>query len=50
MLSLSCGFTDDPRRIDQKMDELTRKYTEARDPEIRKEIYRLARLLEELDH
>jgi hypothetical protein len=49
-LSLSYGFTDDPRRIEQKMDELTRKYTEARDPEIRKEIYRLARLLEELDH
>jgi hypothetical protein len=32
--------------IEQKMDELTRKYTETRDPEIREEIYRLGRELE----
>jgi hypothetical protein len=32
------------------MDELAREYHENKDPEIPEEIYRLARLLEELDH
>jgi hypothetical protein len=32
--------------IEEKMNELTRKYTETRDPEIREEIYRLGRELE----
>ena len=36
--------------IEQKMDELARKYVETHDPEIPYEIYRLARQLEELDH
>jgi NAD-dependent DNA ligase len=35
--------------IEQKMDELARKYVETHDPEIPYEIYRLARQLEELD-
>ena len=35
--------------IEQKMDELTRKYTETRDPEIREEIYRLGRQLEKME-
>jgi hypothetical protein len=35
--------------IEQKMDELARKYVETHDPEI-PTIYRLARQLEELDH
>jgi predicted AlkP superfamily phosphohydrolase/phosphomutase len=34
--------------IEQKMDELTRKYTETRHPEIREEIYRLGRELEKM--
>jgi hypothetical protein len=44
----SKGRTSDIARenIEQKMDELTRKYTETRDPEIREEIYRLGRELE----
>ena len=37
-------------RLEQKMDELARKYVETYDPEIPYEIYRLARQLEELDH
>jgi hypothetical protein len=32
------------------MDELAREYYETTDPEIREEIYRLARQLRELDH
>ena len=36
--------------IEQKMDELARKYVETHDPEIPYEIYRLARQLQELDH
>jgi len=36
--------------IEQKTDELARKYVETHDPEIPCEIYRLARQLEELDH
>jgi predicted AlkP superfamily phosphohydrolase/phosphomutase len=35
--------------IERKMDELTRKYVETRDPEIREEIYKLAKRLEEMD-
>ena len=35
--------------IEQKMDELTRKYTETRHPEIREEIYRLGRQLEKIE-
>jgi hypothetical protein len=31
-------------------DELAREYRETHDPEIREEIYRLARQLKELDH
>jgi hypothetical protein len=31
------------RELEQKMDELARKYTATRDPEIREEIYRLGR-------
>jgi hypothetical protein len=36
--------------IEQKMDELAREYAETHDLEIPAEIYRLARLLKELDH
>jgi FKBP-type peptidyl-prolyl cis-trans isomerase (trigger factor) len=36
--------------IEKKMDELAREYHETHDPEIREEIYRLARQLKELDH
>jgi FKBP-type peptidyl-prolyl cis-trans isomerase (trigger factor) len=36
--------------IEQKMDELAREFAATHDPEIRKEIYRLARQLKELDH
>jgi hypothetical protein len=36
--------------IEQRMDELAREYLETHDPEISEETYRLARLLEELDH
>jgi len=32
------------------MDELAREFAETHDPEIREEIYRLARALKELDH
>jgi hypothetical protein len=39
------------QEIEQKMDEeLAREYEKTHDPEIPAEIYRLARLLEELDH
>ena len=38
------------QEIEQKMDELARKYTETRDPEIREEIYRLGRELEKLEN
>ena len=38
------------QEIEQKMDELAREYRDTHDPEIPEEIYRLARLLEELDH
>ena len=34
------------KEIEQEMNELTRKYTEAHNPEIREEIYRLGRELE----
>ena len=34
------------KEIEQEMNELTRKYTESRNPEIREEIYRLGRELE----
>jgi FKBP-type peptidyl-prolyl cis-trans isomerase (trigger factor) len=34
--------------IEQKMDELARKYTETHDPEVREELYRLSRELEKL--
>jgi hypothetical protein len=34
---------------EKKMDELARKYVEARDPEIREELYRLSRKLENLE-
>ena len=37
------------RELKQKMDELARKYVETRDPEIREEIYKLAKQLEEMD-
>jgi hypothetical protein len=36
--------------IEQKMDELARKYVETRDPKIREEIYRLGRELEKLEN
>jgi FKBP-type peptidyl-prolyl cis-trans isomerase (trigger factor) len=35
--------------IEQKMDELARKYTETRAPKIREEIYRLDRELETME-
>jgi hypothetical protein len=35
--------------IEQKMDELARKYVETHDPEIREEIYRLGRELEKME-
>jgi hypothetical protein len=34
--------------IEQKMDELARKYVETHEPEIREEIYRLGRELEKM--
>jgi hypothetical protein len=37
------------KEIEQKMDELTRKYAEVRDPELREEIYRLGRKLEKME-
>jgi FKBP-type peptidyl-prolyl cis-trans isomerase (trigger factor) len=36
--------------IEQKMDELAWEYHEMHNPEIREEIYRLARQLKEFDH
>ncbi len=36
--------------IEQKMEELARKYVETRDPKIREEIYRLGRELEKLEN
>jgi hypothetical protein len=36
--------------MEHKMDELTREYYETHDPNIPEEIYRLARMLIELDH
>jgi hypothetical protein len=38
------------QEIEQKMDELARKYRESHDSEIPEEIYRLARQLMEMDH
>jgi hypothetical protein len=38
------------QEIEQKMDALAREYHETHDPEIPKEIYRLARQLMEMDH
>lgn len=35
--------------IEQRMDELARKYVETRDPEIREEIHRLSRELEKME-
>ena len=35
--------------IEQKMDELARKYVETHDPEIREEIYRLGREAEKME-
>jgi hypothetical protein len=35
--------------IEEKMDELARKYIETHDPEIVKELYELARELEKLE-
>jgi hypothetical protein len=35
--------------IEQKMDELARQFAATHDPEIREEIYRLARQLEEME-
>ena len=35
--------------IEQKIDELARKYVEAHDPEIREEIYRLGREFERME-
>ena len=35
--------------IEQKMDELARKYVETHEPEIREEIYRLGRELEKME-
>jgi hypothetical protein len=36
--------------IKQRMDELAREFAPTHDPDIPAEIYRLARLLEELEH
>jgi hypothetical protein len=36
--------------IEQRMDQLASEFAETHDPEIREEIYRLARLLKELDN
>jgi hypothetical protein len=38
------------QEIEQKMDQSAREYHDTHNPEIPEEIYRLARLLEELDH
>ena len=35
--------------IEKKMDELTRKYFETRDPQIREEIYKLSLELEKIE-
>jgi hypothetical protein len=35
--------------IERKMDELAHKYVETRDPEIRDELYKLAKQLEKMD-
>jgi FKBP-type peptidyl-prolyl cis-trans isomerase (trigger factor) len=37
------------QEIEQKMDELAGKYHDTHDPEIRKEIFELARRLREMD-
>ncbi len=43
-------FRRDPREeIEQKMDELARKYVETHDKEIIEELYRLGRELEKLE-
>jgi hypothetical protein len=36
--------------IERKMDELAREFAETHDPKIPAEIYKLARMLKELDH
>jgi FKBP-type peptidyl-prolyl cis-trans isomerase (trigger factor) len=36
--------------IEKRMEELAREFAETHDPEIPEEIYKLARLLKELDH
>ena len=38
------------QELEQKMDELAREYYETHDPEIPKEIFKLARRLKEMDH
>jgi predicted DNA-binding protein len=35
--------------IEKRMDELASKYVETRDPEIREEIYKLAKQLEDME-
>jgi FKBP-type peptidyl-prolyl cis-trans isomerase (trigger factor) len=35
--------------IEQKMDELARKYVETQAPEVREEFYKLAKQLEEME-
>jgi hypothetical protein len=37
------------QEIEQKIDELARKYVDTRDPEMRQEIYKLATQLEEME-
>jgi hypothetical protein len=37
------------KEIEQKLDELTRKYVETRDKEIPQELYRLSRELEKME-
>ena len=45
----SRGSIPEEEGIQKRIDELTRKYVETRDPKIREEIYKLGRELEELE-
>jgi hypothetical protein len=48
-LRIRYGYTDDPPKREQKMDELAR-YHDTHDPEIPEEIFELARRLREMKH
>jgi NAD-dependent DNA ligase len=50
VLQLSYDSLMTCQEIEQKMDELARKYHDTHDPEIPEEIYELARRLKEMEH